>query len=349
MNDRRNSREVVTLLFLCLLWYIISSSSNVVGKKLLSQFPYPLSVTMVQLTSITIYSGPFFNLWGVRKYTSNISWGYYMRLLVPLALGKFIATVFSHVSIWKVPVSYAHTVKATMPLFTVVLSRVILKEKQTMKVYLSIVPIVTGVAIATLTELSFNMIGLLSALTSTMALSLQHIYSKKVLHDTGVHHLRLLLLLGRLALFMFLPIWLLYELPKLIYDPIAETSAEIDSNIIGLLIFDGILNWLQNIVAFSVLSIATPLTYAVANASKRIFVIAVTLLVLGNPVTWVNILGMTLAIFGVLCYNKAKYDQRKEKEQETIIPKYYTSTHNGVNSSFMLNGGVKNRQQYYSV
>lgn len=117
MDDRRNNREVVTVLFLCLLWYAVSSSSNVVGKMLLSEFPYPLTVTMVQLTSITVYSGPFFNLWGVRKYSSNITWSYYMRLIVPLALGKFLANIFSHVSIWKVPVSYAHTGMHTLTIY----------------------------------------------------------------------------------------------------------------------------------------------------------------------------------------------------------------------------------------
>lgn len=109
MVDKRNIRELLNIVILCLLWYAVSSSSNIVGKMVLLDFPYPITLTMVQLTSISVYSGPFFNLWGIRKSPSNIPWRYYLRLIVPLALGKFLANVFSHVSIWKVPVSYAHT------------------------------------------------------------------------------------------------------------------------------------------------------------------------------------------------------------------------------------------------
>uniref|UniRef100_A0A182Q475 Sugar phosphate transporter domain-containing protein n=1 Tax=Anopheles farauti TaxID=69004 RepID=A0A182Q475_9DIPT len=339
-----NMRQTLTIVFLCILWYIVSSSNNVIGKMILSEFPYPMTVTMIQLTSITVYSGPFFNLWGVRKYV-DISWRYYFSFIVPLALGKFLASVTSHISIWKVPVSYAHTVKATMPLFTVILSRLIMRERQTKAVYLSLVPIIVGVGIATLTELSFDVIGLISALIATMGFSLQNIFSKKVLKETGVHHLRLLHILGRLALFMFLPVWIYVDLFNVMKHPSIVTG---DYRVIALLFTDGVLNWLQNILAFSVLSLVTPLTYAVASASKRIFVIAISLFVLGNPVTWLNVLGMLVAILGVLCYNRAKYFARR---QETLLPYAYKEPAGGPNISSSatgngVGGGKRYQQQY---
>ncbi|CAI6369350.1 unnamed protein product [Macrosiphum euphorbiae] len=104
---------------------------------------------------------------------------------------------------------------------------------------------------------------------------------------------------------------------------------------IGLLFTDGILSWLQNILAFSVMSMVTSLTYAVASSSKRIFVVAASLFVIGNPVTINNVCGMALALFGVIAYNKAKYDARRTDQKRVILPMTYQHTNN---STFWQNG-----------
>ncbi|KAL1116850.1 hypothetical protein AAG570_005319 [Ranatra chinensis] len=309
---------------------------------LLNDFPYPMTVTMVQLVSITVYSGPLFNLWGIRRFT-NLGWPFYFKFLVPLALGKFMASVFTHVSIWKVPVSYVHTVKATMPLFTVVLSRFILGEKQTFKVYMSLVPIILGVGIATMTELSFDLTGLLSALAATMQHSLQNIFSKKVLHDTGVHHLRLLLVLGRLALLLFLPVWLFFDFTALMKEPIHILGPKYE--VLGLLVLDGLLSWLQNILAFSIISLVSSLTYAVASASKRVFVIAASLLVLGNPVTATNLFGMALAILGVLAYNKVRALWVQMSGEVSIPKNGFNYNYLGFNHTLWIRGSYTHKNQ----
>lgn len=207
-------------------------------------------------------------LMGVRGVTacSVVSWKYYFTLIFPLAFAKFASSVMSHISIWKVPVSYAHTVKATMPLFTVFISRVLFTEKHSWAVYLSLVPIVAGVAIATVTEVSFDILGLGSALGATAGFSMMNIFSKKVLKDTGMHHLRLLCTLGRISCLMFLPIWAIFDLRRVAESLSDENS--VSSSIVFLLVVDGITTWLQNILAFTILKLVAPLTYAVVSFSN---------------------------------------------------------------------------------
>ena len=67
-----------------------------------------VSVSQVHLIAINCFLGPSLKLLDVTD-TPHITRKYYIRRILPLALGKLFASVSSHVSIWRVPVSYAHT------------------------------------------------------------------------------------------------------------------------------------------------------------------------------------------------------------------------------------------------
>lgn len=172
--------------------------------------------------------------------------------------------------------------------------------------------------IATATELSFDIIGLLSALLATLTFAIQNIFTKKAMRDLQLNHLRLLSLMAIIASAMLLPFWALYDLRRIII--LFEMGKQDMLWLLVILTLNGFLNFAQNMVAFTVLSLVTPLSYSVAASSKRILVITVSVVLLRNPVSVVNVFGMLVAIFGVFLYNKAKYEANKRKRELHELP-----------------------------
>lgn len=64
--------------------------------------------------------------------------------------------------------------------------------------------------------------------------------------------------------------------------------------------------WSISEVAFYCLNEINPVTHAVANTLKRVFLIAVSIVVFGHKLTPLGFIGSGVAIAGVLLYSLAK-------------------------------------------
>jgi solute carrier family 35 protein E2 len=73
------------------------------------------------------------------------------------------------ISLKYVAVSFMETVKSSAPLFTVVISYCLLKEKNGPLVQLSLIPIMLGLVLCSAYEINFVMIGFLAAVGANVA------------------------------------------------------------------------------------------------------------------------------------------------------------------------------------
>ena len=86
-----------------------------------------------------------------------------------LSCYRFLTVFLGLVSIKFVPVSFTETIKSSAPIFTVVISGVLLGEKNGVYVLGSLVPIMTGLAVCSAYELRFNVQGFAAALFTNIA------------------------------------------------------------------------------------------------------------------------------------------------------------------------------------
>ena len=50
----KDLKDLVRIVLLCIFWYVVGSSNGVLGKWILSEFPFPVTLTMVQVSIVCL-------------------------------------------------------------------------------------------------------------------------------------------------------------------------------------------------------------------------------------------------------------------------------------------------------
>ncbi|XP_028116805.1 phosphoenolpyruvate/phosphate translocator 2, chloroplastic-like, partial [Camellia sinensis] len=180
------------------------------GLTVLKVFPYPITITSVQFAVGTILV--------LFMWTSNLCRrpkisGAQLVAILPLAVVHTSGNLFTNMSIGKVAVSFTHTIKAMEPFFSVVLSAMFLGEIPTLWVVASLLPIVGGVGLASMTEASFNWPGFWSAMASNLTNQSRNVLSKKfmVKKEESLDNITLFSIITIMSFFLLTPFTLFME------------------------------------------------------------------------------------------------------------------------------------------
>ncbi|KAH7859725.1 hypothetical protein Vadar_004720 [Vaccinium darrowii] len=282
-------------------WWALNVVFNVYNKKVLNAFPYPW------LTSTLCLGTGFLMMlfsWATKiteAPTTNLN---FWKSLFPVAVAHTIGLVAATVSMSKVSISFTHIIESSEPAFSVLVSRFLLGEAFPLAVYLSLLPIIGGCALAAATELNFNLTGFMEAILN-LAFVFRNIFSKKGLKSVGGTNYYACL--SMMSLLILTPFAIAMEGPQVWAAGWDKAVSQIGPNFIWWVLAQTVFYHLYNQVSYISLNEVSPLTFSIGNViMKRISVIVASIIIFQMPVQPINVLGAAIAIFGTFLYSQAK-------------------------------------------
>ncbi|MQL73727.1 hypothetical protein Taro_006085 [Colocasia esculenta] len=282
-------------------WWALNVVFNIYNKKVLNAYPYPWLTSTLSLATGSLM---MLISWATRiAETPKVDVDFW-KALFPVAVAHTIGHVAATVSMSKVAVSFTHIIKSGEPAFSVLVSRFLLGESFPTGVYLSLVPIIGGCALAALTELNFNMTGFMGAMISNLAFVFRNIFSKKGMKGKSVSGMNYYACLSIMSLLILTPFAIAVEGPQLWVDGWRKAVAEIGPHFVWWVAAQSVFYHLYNQVSYMSLDEISPLTFSIGNTMKRISVIVSSIIIFHTPVQPVNALGAAIAILGTFLYSQ---------------------------------------------
>ncbi|KAF7543302.1 hypothetical protein G7046_g10028 [Stylonectria norvegica] len=339
------------LIVLSVLWYLSSALTNTSSKSILNAFNQPATLTLIQfgfVSSLCIFLAWMAALFPVlrtkvallrhpiRKPTRDV-----IMTTLPLAAFQIGGHLLSSTATAKIPVSLVHTIKGLSPLFTVLAYRFIYDIRYPKATYLSLVPLTFGVMLACSGRPTYGgeLIGLIHALLATLIFVTQNIFSKKLFNEAAkaeaeapgsnskkLDKLNLLCYSSGMAFVVTMPIWFWTEGVTLLRDFYHDGALDLSVNPTTMdhgrltleFIFNGIFHFGQNILAFILLSMVSPVTYSVASLLKRVFVIVMALVWFRSPTTPIQGVGIALTFLGLYLYDRTSESNKADRKAQMM-------------------------------
>lgn len=300
---------------------------KVMNKKLLNILPAPVTVGTIQLGIGGLYA---VSLWITKLRAAPTLNAKGKEIAFKVGAYHGSGQLFSMVSLGAGPVSFTHIVKALEPFFSAMISGLVFGKWMRPQVYATLIPVVGGVGYACLKERSFSWLAFWMAMSSNLSFALRAVVSKTGMNNyigENMNAVNLFAVVTIASFFLCIPAALISE-KGLFLDVWAKattgnsavmTSKELTKSIIT----SGLFHYLNNEVMYLALSNVHPVTLAVGNTMKRVFIMVASVLVFRNPVSVQAGIGSGIGISGVLLYSLTKqfYESLERKEEEVAANK----------------------------
>ncbi|ONI00027.1 hypothetical protein PRUPE_6G063400 [Prunus persica] len=257
MSDRFFTVGLITA------WYSSNIGVLLLNKFLLSNygFKYPIFLTLCHMLACSLLSYVAISWIKVVPMQSIKSRVQFLKIS-SLGFIFCLSVVGGNISLRYLAVSFNQAVGATTPFFTAVFAYLMTLKKEGWLTYVTLIPVVTGVVIASGGEPSFHVFGFIMCVGATAARALKSVLQGILLSSEGekLNSMNLLMYMGPVAVAFLLPAALYME-----EDVVGITIAlaRDDVSIVWYLVFNSALAYFVNLTNFLVTKHTSALTLQV--------------------------------------------------------------------------------------
>ncbi|GAA0162440.1 secondary carrier transporter [Lithospermum erythrorhizon] len=292
--------SVIRALLAVLQWWSFNVTVVIMNKWIFQKldFKFPLTVSCVHFICSAL--GAFLVIRVMKlKPLIEVEPQDRWRRIFPMSFIFCINIVLGNVSLRYIPVSFMQTIKSFTPATTVVLQWLVWKKHFEFLIWASLVPIVGGILLTSITEMSFNMFGFCAALFGCVATSTKTILAESLLHGYKFDSINTVYYMAPFATMILAIPALLLEGTGVFHwlnshSPLTPALVIIFSS--------GVMAFCLNFSIFYVIHSTTAVTFNVAGNLKVAVAILVSWLIFHNPISAMNALGCAVTLVGCTLY-----------------------------------------------
>ncbi|MQM16808.1 hypothetical protein Taro_049769 [Colocasia esculenta] len=304
-ENRLLSWGVFRSLLAILQWWGFNVTVIIMNKWIFQKldFKFPLSVSCVHFICSAVGAYIAIKLLKVKPLIEVEPEDLWRRIF-PMSFVFCINIVLGNVSLRYIPVSFMQTIKSFTPATTVILQWLVWGRHFDWRIWASLVPIVGGILLTSITELSFNVLGFCAALFGCLATSTKTILAESLLHGYKFDSINTVYYMAPFAT-------MILAVPALLLEGAGVVAWFYTHQSVGsalVIIFtSGVLAFCLNFSIFYVIHSTTAVTFNVAGNLKVAVAVMVSWLIFRNPIPAMNAFGCAITLSGCTFYGYVRH------------------------------------------
>ena len=291
-----------------LLWMCFSGGLIMLNKDLLSHgFPYPMALSGLGMIFSGVASQIVCWQYGIVDQGKIVSKEFYLKSIMPVGFLGAMTLWLGNLVYLYLSVSLIQMLKCMTPVITMIALFLSGLESPTQKMILSVILIALGTAVASIGAIDASIIGLIIMFGAECAEAVRLVMTQYLLTGRKFHPFEGLMYLAPATAFWLVIGSAMTEIPRMMERDVLSVILSQKLKFLAA----AAMGFGVNLLAYIVIQSASSLTLKVIGTVKNAIVVILGVVLLGESISTVQILGYSVSIAAFYWYQQIKASQIK--------------------------------------